>query len=380
MKYEYPLFSEQYLYAGEPEVGERATAWDVAMGLQAVDGLEVSEYLREIAGDQIEGRIGFDEVRERLDSYYSGKAAGKVLSDEADKVAANIAELLNEPAFHFSPAGFAAIHKRLFHNVFKFAGKVREYNITKKEWVLDGDTVHYAHASEIIMALDYDMQREKRFSFANLTQDKLVEHIAHFIADIWQVHPFPEGNTRTTAVFCIKYLRFLGFQVNNVPFARHSRYFRNALVRANYTNIPAGVNAEYSFLIKFFRNLLFEEAYPLKSRFLHILCHESGQVQDKFAPVAVQEQDKSDEITGQVKLPDANICRLVNVLGSGQMSVKELMMGVGLRGRDNFLKQYLTPALDGGYLCLLYPESPRHPRQKYRLTPRGCLVWDKLLA
>lgn len=374
--YEYPLLTEQYLYAAEPEFGERASAWDVAMGLQAVDGLEVSEYLREVAGDQIEGLISFDEVHRRLDSYYSEQGGGCSMSDEADKVAANIAELLNETAFHFSPAGFAAIHKRLFHNVFKFAGKMREYNITKREWVLNGDTVQYAHVSDIIMALDYDMQREKRFSFASLSQDKQVEHIAHFISDIWQVHPFPEGNTRTTAVFCIKYLRYLGYNVNNVPFARHSRYFRNALVRANYTNAPAGVGVDYSFLIMFFRNLLFDESHTLKSRYLHIHCErketETGQDTGQAAGQGTGQE------AGQVQLPGENICRLVRVLGSGQMSVRELMTGVGLKGRDNFLNKYLTPALEGGYLCLLYPDSPRHPKQKYRLTPRGCLVWDKL--
>lgn len=372
--YEYPLFSDQYLYAAEPEVGERASAWDVAVGLQAVDGLEVSDYLREMAGEQIEGFISFEEVHQRLESYYTEQGSGGGMSDEADKVTANIAELLSEPAFHFSPAGFAAIHKRLFRNVFKFAGKIREYNITKREWVLEGDTVQYAHVSDIIMALDYDMQREKRFSFATLSQDKQIEHIAHFIADIWQVHPFPEGNTRTTAVFCIKYLRYLGYTVNNVPFARHARYFRNALVRANYSNVPAGVGVDYSFLIKFFRNVLLGESHSLKSRYLHI--HSIPRVEDAdHAAVQV-----AGYVAGQVRLPGENICRLVRVLGSGQMSVRELMTGVGLKGRDNFLKNYLAPAMEGGFLCLLYPDSPRHPKQKYRLTPRGCLVWDKLHA
>ena len=372
VKYTYPLLTEEYLYAAEPEIAARATAWDVAMGLQAVDGLEVSEYLREVACEQIEGHIGFAEVQERIRTYYAEQVSESSQQDEADKVAANIAELLHEDAFHFSPAGFAAIHKRLFHNVFKFAGKIREYNISKREWVLAGESVQYAHASDIIMALDYDMQRERRFSFASLSKEKMVEHIAHFIADIWQVHPFPEGNTRTTAVFCIKYLRYLGFQVNNEPFARHARYFRNALVRANYTNVPAGIDADYSFLIKFFRNLLYEDTCELLNRHMHIHYAETGQVSGQRPGQA------AGQVEGKIELPDENICALVRALGAGQMSVRELMAAVGLKGRDNFVSKHLNPAVSGGYLCLLYPDSPRHPRQKYRLTPRGCLVWDRL--
>lgn len=364
---EYPMLYETYLYAGEPDVTERALAWDVAMGLQAVDGLEVSEYLREVAGEHITGSIGMDEVQQRLHSYYAEHGTGPRSYDEADKVAANIAELLSEPAFHFSPAGLVSIHKRLFHNVFKFAGKIRDYNITKREWVLDGDTVRYAHAAEIIMALDYDIEREKRFSFLNLSQDKIVEHIAHFIAGVWQIHPFPEGNTRSTAVFCIKYLRYLGYNVTNLPFATHAKYFRDALVRANYHNMPKGVVADYSFLIKFFRNLLLGEGHELRSRDLHIDACPARLETRQVVP-----------LTGQVGLPNENICQLVKVLGAGQLSAREIMKDLKLRARENFLKNYLTPALSGGYISLLYPDSPRHPRQKYRLTPRGCLVWDKL--
>lgn len=366
---EYPMFYDTYLYAGEPDVTERALAWDVAMGLQAVDGLQVSEYLREVAGEHIAGSIDMHEVQQRLHSYYTEHGTGPHTYDEADKVAANIAEELNEPAFHFSPAGLSSIHKRLFYNVFKFAGKIREYNITKREWVLDGDTVRYAHAAEIIMALDYDIEREKKFSFLNLSQDKIVEHIAHFIAGVWQIHPFLEGNTRSTAVFCIKYLRYLGYNVTNLPFATHAKYFRDALVRANYHNMPKGVVADYSFLIKFFRNLLLGESHELRSRDLHIDACPARLETRQVVP-----------LTGQVGLPNENICQLVKVLGAGQLSAREIMKGLKLRARENFLKNYLTPALSGGYISLLYPDSPRHPRQKYRLTPRGCLVWDKLHA
>lgn len=364
----YPDFYETYLYAAEPDVTERALSWDIAVGLQAVDGLEVSEYLRDVADEHINGYISMDEVQQRVAEYYAEHSGIGRNTDEADKVAANIAALLHEPAFHFSPAGLASIHKRLFHNVFKFAGQMRQYNITKKEWVLEGDTVRYAHAAEILMALDYDMEKEKRFSFKGISQDRMVEHIAHFIADIWQVHPFPEGNTRSTAVFCIKYLRYLGFRVTNLPFARHARYFRDALVRANYNNAPAGICADYSFLIKFFRNLLLGEEHELKSRFLHVRAESTGQAQDMQGISAGQ-------VTGQVDAPqNPYVVSLLQAIGGEQLSVREMMLALRLKGRDNFLKKYLTPALEAGYLCMLFPDSPRHPRQKYRITPRGSLI------
>ncbi len=368
----YTSYYEHYLCAEEPDVTERAITWDVAIGLQSVDSLQVSDYLRSVADEHINGYISMAEVQSRVAGYYELHPAAND-TDEADKVAANIAAILHEPAFVFSPAGLISIHKRLFHNVFKFAGKIREYNITKKEWVLDGDTVRYAHAAEILMALDYDMQREKRFSFKGISQDKLVEHIAHFISGIWQIHPFPEGNTRTTAVFCIKYLRAIGFRVSNLPFAFNARYFRNALVRANYSNVPAGVSADYSFLIKFFSNLLLGETHLLKSRFLHIHATPTGQA--------------AGQVTGQVKgqgpsHPGAAvslfIAQLLDVMGGEYMSVREMMSHLGLKGRDNFLKNYLNPAVEEGYVCMLYPESPRHPRQKYRLTPKGQLAWQKV--
>lgn len=375
-QWEYPEFYERYLHAAEPDVTERALAWDVAVGLQAVDGLEVSDYLREVADEHICGHISITEVQQRVAEYYAGHGGhggqGCAGSDEADKVAANIASLLNEPAFHFSPAGLAAIHKRLFHNVFKFAGKIRDYNITKKEWVLEGDTVRYAHAAEIIMALDYDMEKERNFSFRGITQDKLAEHLARFIANIWQVHPFPEGNTRSTAVFCIKYLRYLGFQVTNQPFARHARYFRDALVRANYNNAPKGIFADYSFLIKFFRNLLLGESHELKSRHLHVRAEAPVQVKYEQG---ISTDYVRDKLAGQAEPPaNYSVAALLSAIGGEYMSVLQMMQALKLKGRANFVKNYLTPALEGGWLCMLYPDSPRHPRQKYRLTPRGSLA------
>lgn len=371
---EYDSYYEQYLCAEEPDVTERALSWDVAMGLQAVDGLQVSGYLRGMAVKHIQGQIGIREVKESLEQYYSEHKEGSADGMEADKVAANITEILNEPAFIFSPGGFVAVHRKLFHNVFKFAGKIRDYNISKKEWVLDGDSVSYGYVSELRAALDYDIDREKQFSYIGLTDEQCVGHIARFISGLWQIHPFPEGNTRTTAVFCIKYLRYNGFKVDNRLFAHHARYFRDALVRANYTNRAKGIEPDYSFLYKFFRNLLLGESHVLKSRFVHIRAtseQAEGEPQEDLKPARITVESAPVRV-------DPYVGELLKVMGGAQMNVREMMAELGLKGRDNFLKKYLTPALAAGCVRMLYPDNPRHPRQKYQLTARGSLAWQDL--
>jgi len=371
----YDSYYERYLYAEEADVTERALTWDVAVGLQAVDGLQVSDYLRDIAEKHIQGQIGIHEVQASLEQYYAEHKEGfSAAGNEADKVAANITEILNEPAFLFTPGGFVAIHRKLFHNVFKFAGNIRDYNISKKEWVLDGDSVSYGYASELRAALDYDIDQEKQFSYAGLTDDQMIGRIARFISGLWQIHPFPEGNTRTTAVFCIKYLRYQGFKVDNRLFAHHAKYFRDALVRANYTNRAKGVKADYSFLYKFFRNLLLGEKYTLKSRFAHIRATE-------VEPVEVQPvEERKERIQDERALisVDPYVGELLKAIGGAQMNVREMMESLELKGRDNFLKKYLNPAMAAGYLRMLYPDNPRHPRQKYQLTARGSLAWQDL--
>ena len=185
-------------------------------------------------------------------------------------MSANIAKILNEQSFAFSVTGFTSIHRRLFEGIFKFAGKIRDHDITKKEWVLQGDTGLYVNSEDLRRALEYDLEQERNFSYKGLTMDQVVEHIAKFISGIWQIHPFGEGNTRTTAVFAIKYLRSIGFDVNNDLFADNSWYFRNALVRANYNDLTKGVYATTEFLEKFFRNLILNEQNELKNRNLQI--------------------------------------------------------------------------------------------------------------
>ncbi|MBS1759683.1 MAG: Fic family protein [Bacteroidetes bacterium] len=265
---------DEYLRQGEPNKAEKAKVWKTAIGLQQVDGLKPSEYLIETAKQNIEGDITINEVKKRIDSYYQQHPTktDEDRTEEADKVSARIAEMLSEQTFTFSPAEYLSIHRRLFQGIYKFAGKIRDYNITKKEWVLNGETVLYASADSLKATLEYDFEQEKKFSYKGLSEQEIIEHIAHFISYLWQIHIFGEGNTRTTALFLIKYLRKLGFKnVNNELFANNSWYFRNALVRANYEDLSKSIYKTEKFLIRFLSNLLLKENYSLKNREMHIL-------------------------------------------------------------------------------------------------------------
>ena len=264
---------DEYLRQGEPNKAEKAKVWKTAIGLQQVDGLKPSDYLIATARQNIEGDISIDEVKQRIDSYYKEKPVTdkENRTEEADKVSARIAEILNEQTFTFSPVEYLTIHRRLFQDIYNYAGKIRDYNITKKEWVLDGETVLYASAKSLKAILEYDFEQEKKFSYKGLNQQKIIEHIAHFISYVWQIHIFGEGNTRTTAIFLIKYLRKLGYKnVNNDLFEKHSWYFRNALVRANYEDLSKGIHKTEKYLINFLSNLLVEENHVLKNREIHV--------------------------------------------------------------------------------------------------------------
>ena len=191
-------------------------------------------------------------------------------TEEADKVSARIAALLSERAFSFTPNEYISIHRKLFTGIYSHAGRIRDYNITKREWVLSGATVLYGSATELMATLDYDFSEEKKFSYKNLTMDEIIHHLAVFVSRLWQIHVFGEGNTRTTAVFFIKYLRTLGFDVTNNIFAENAWYFRNSLVRANYNDLKNGVHETTEYLELFLRNLLLNENNPLHNRTLHI--------------------------------------------------------------------------------------------------------------
>ncbi len=264
---------EEYIRQVEPAKREKSYAWSTAIGLQQVDGLTPSDYLLEVAKKNIEGKISLNKAQALIDSYYESKterADDQDETEEADKVSTRIAQVLSEKAFSFSPSFLIAIHKRLFDRILKHAGEIRKYNISKKEWVLNGDSVMYGASYELRMALDYDFDREREFNYSNLSMDEIVRHLTFFVSSLWQIHAFGEGNTRTTAVFAIKYLRFMGFKVGNDIFAKNSWYFRNALVRANYKNVRKGIQQEPEHLEKFFRNLLMGERNELKNRYLHV--------------------------------------------------------------------------------------------------------------
>ena len=264
---------DEYLRQGEPSQKESAENWKTAIGLQAVDGLQPSAYLIDVAKRNIEGEITLDETRKLIDSYYQSKTVRTPKDEdeeEADKVSANIAKILASKTFAFNTNGYVSLHRRIFEGVFKHAGEIRQYDISKKEWVLEGDSVNYLNWEDLRRALDWDIEQEKNFSYKGLTDDEKIEHIAKFISGIWQIHAFREGNTRTTAIFTIQYLRSLGYEVNNEMFAKHSWYFRNALVRANYRNIQKGIDYSPIYLVRFFRNLLLKDGWVLKNRYLHI--------------------------------------------------------------------------------------------------------------
>lgn len=263
---------KEYLKQSEPSVRDKSYTWQTAIGLQDVDGLKPSQYLIDTAIKNIEGDITIDEAQKLLHAYYKENALKNDVSrtEEADKVSVRIAKILSEKAFTLSVSEYISIHKKLFEDIYKHAGMLRRYNITKKEWVLNGDTVVYGTATELKATLDYDISQEKKFDYKGLSEQEIIAHLASFVSGLWQIHAFSEGNTRATAVFFIKYLRTLGYDVTNDIFAQNSWYFRNALVRANYTNLKNNVHATTRYLEMFMENLLLNKKHKLLNRAMHI--------------------------------------------------------------------------------------------------------------
>jgi fido (protein-threonine AMPylation protein) len=264
----------------EPDYKERSYNWKNAIGLQQVDGLVPSPYLIDLANQNIEGKISLEKVRESLRDYYDNrpvKSPIEVRQKEADLVSQKTAQLLANSSFSLSHIELFAIHKELFSDIYDFAGEARTVNITKSEWVLAGATVNYGNVLSLMSTLEYDISQERDFDYSPLTKDEQIEHFARFISNIWQVHPFREGNTRATAVFAIKYLQTLGFQIDNSGFEQNSWYFRNALVRANFSNLQYEIYETITPLRKFFGNLLLGEKNELKNRDLHIDGKEPPQ-------------------------------------------------------------------------------------------------------
>ncbi len=369
---------DEYLRQGEPSQKESAENWKTAIGLQAVDGLQPSAYLIDVAKRNIEGEITLDETRKLIDSYYQSKTVRTPKDEdeeEADKVSANIAKILASKTFAFNTNGYVSLHRRIFEGVFKHAGEIRQYDISKKEWVLEGDSVNYLNWEDLRRALDWDIEQEKNFQYKGLSDDEKIEHIAKFVSGIWQIHAFREGNTRTTAIFTIQYLRSLGYEVNNEMFAKHSWYFRNALVRANYRNIQKGIDYSPIYLVRFFRNLLLKDGWVLKNRYLHIRPTDDWKEQPRIGTPQVPRKLSSN--TPQVPRKfSQHVETLVKCMGDTYMSSAEIMKSLGLKDRKSFSELYLNVALSENAIERKYPDTPKHPRQQYRLTPQA-KVWKE---
>ena len=309
---------KEYARQAEPNIREKSYAWQTAIGLQDVDGLKTSKYLIDTAIKNIEGDITIDEAQNLLNSYYeeNNQRDNKNRTEEADKVSVRIAKILSERAFTLSTNEYISIHKKLFDSIFPHAGVLRDYNITKKEWILNGETVIYGSATELKATLDYDISKEKKFSYKNLSSQEIIHHLALFISDLWQIHAFSEGNTRTSAVFFIKYLRTLGYNVTNDIFAENSWYFRNALVRANYTDLKNNVHSTTEYLELFLENLLLNENHKLSNQSMHI-----GNIPHKKVDI---DNTKVDIQTEKVDIENICKCKISNISAKSLQHILKL--------------------------------------------------------
>ena len=391
----------------EPGRSERATAWQTAMGLQAADGLSTSDFLWQTSQKHVNGKISIDQAEEKLNRYYierNAQDAGDPEKEEADKVSVNIVRILLAGTLDFSVEGLISLHRKLFAGVYENTGAFRSLNVSKKEWVLGGDSFSYREAESIPGLLESSLASEKTYSYETSLLDTQISHLSAFISDLWSICAFGQGNTRFTAVFTVLYLRHLGIGFKYDTFANNAWYFHNALVRANFRNIVKRIDCEPIYLERFFRNLLLREQWDLRNRYLHIhpaaewreqanqvSDASTGQVQDKngarkdnveyklreskdneITPVLPESSSNAVPVNSEGScLDNPNILFLAVVIGQRFLSVKEMMDGLHLKGRDNFLKLYLSPAVQTGIVALLYPRSPRHPRQKYLLTQKG---------
>ena len=234
--------------------------WEIAIGLNKVDNLKPSSFLREL----IDKKLSCDEMEKEILKYYGFRyLTSKIERDlrECDLVSIRTVKLLENKEFKFSIDYLKKIHKSLFSDILKknYVGIFRNYNISKDERVLSGNSVIYADYRELTECLNYDFEREKKNDYKNLPLDEKINKVSNFISSIWQVHPFIEGNTRTTAIFLIKYLKKLGFKLNEDIFMENSLYFRNALVLSNYSNRELKISNDFRFLTSFFIKLIVDK-------------------------------------------------------------------------------------------------------------------------
>lgn len=239
--------------------------WDMAIGIQQVDNLTPSEYMKDLVNANLKNEISLDDLENKLKNYYEQLNNNYSRDEyECDFVSLKIMQILQNGIFYLTIDFYKYIHYALFKDVYKFAGKFREVNISKNETILNGDTVVYCDYNRIKDYLIYDFSDKRQEDYSKLNAlDKIIS-ISNFTSCIWQVHPFMEGNTRTTAIFMIKYLKELGYNINYSLFKENSKYFRNALVRSNYSNDDLDIKENNSYLIKFYENLLLGKNNNLK--------------------------------------------------------------------------------------------------------------------
>ena len=248
---------------------EKQLQWDMAIGLQEIDNLKPSKYLEKLLEENIEDNLTIEEVEKELREYYIEKENKDEINHnelECDFVSVRIVELLNEDKFELSVDYLKYIHKFLFQDVYDFAGNFRQKDFSKHEIILNNDSVAYGDYKTLTKSLEYDISLEKEKNYQEMNIVEVINNITKFSSNIWQVHPFREGNTRTTAVFIEKYLINLGYNVDNSLFKDKSVYFRNALVRSNYFNNSLNIKEDSSYLIKFYENLLLGKNNNLHSK------------------------------------------------------------------------------------------------------------------
>ena len=361
MPYDDPRLKEfdSYYQAKSASQRERAENWAVAIGLQKVDGLVPSEHLISVAKRHIEGEISGAEATSLVDRYYETKAGHDAPEDvkEADKVSARINEVIEEEGFYLSPTYYTGLHGLIFEGVFPHAGSIREVNIRKREWVLRGDSVTYGHAPIIAKTLDYDFDREKEYSYSRKSKQEIVAHFARFIAGIWQIHPFREGNTRTTAVFAIKYLKSMRIDASNDLFAENSWFFRNALVRANYDNPLSGIARDFEPLERFFRNLILGEHNELKNRYLLVGLKDSEQAE--FSAAKKSGQKKAVRKKRSEKGGQKTVDRLLELLRAHPNLTQEGMVNALMVTRST-IQKHISNLKASGKLRRVGPDKGGH--------------------
>lgn len=249
----------EYIETETPKNYVKQLQWDMAIGLQEVDDLKPSKYLEKLLQENVWGEKTIYEVERELKQYYVEKEKNNEVNHnelECDFVSTRIVELLQEDNFELSVDYIKYIHKYLFQDVYEFAGEFRKVDFSKYERILNNDSVSYGDCKLLEQSLDYDISLEKSKNYREMNIVDVINNIANFSSSIWQIHPFREGNTRTTALFIEKYLISLGYDVNNTMFRDKSVYYKNALVRSNYFNNYLNIKEDNSFLIKFYENLL----------------------------------------------------------------------------------------------------------------------------